>query len=821
MKSVLALFLAAAGAALAQTSLNVSHDLTVLKIAAQNMTANVPDLDSRPLLEAAVQYAQSHSIPRITADPGSYYFLTGHPFGVFLFLNGTHDLTLDLAGSDLYFALGSWNAVECLQCKNVQFLNFTVDALQLPFTQVQVTSVDTARGRIFYSSLPGWEAAANFNTVRNPFGATEPLYAFDFRKGQPVRQTSRMAIQRPIDAAFLSFTDDGSPWGKAAQLASLQPGDILALTARAGGPTFVVRNSSNVTVRNVAIYYGGQVGIMLEASPNSTVELVQVTPRPGTDRMVSSNADGIGAVQVGENLVIRRCRVKRTGDDGISPNSQQLAVVTGQTGTRQVTMNRSGYSNFANNLQVQFIDNKTGMPAATARITQQTPAYSTDLPVFGSAVTLTLDQDLPALAPNTPMVYADPAFRGSGLLIENSLVEENLFARGISVWGVQGGTLKGNVLRKVAWSGINPIQRLSVRDWMTGPIGNLAIRRNVIEQFSTAFGVGNAGTLAGIELDASDANQALISNASPFSNVTVQDNFVSTGPYSGIRMQNVNGGSATGNLLMNVVLAPGTGNPGAALLAQLGQPLLAASNSGVTSTPNTVDSATAPAFVTSAVSYADDAIAPDSRAAIFGTRLAPQSDVATAVPFPTSLDGVTVTVTDSAGIARAAQVWFISPGQIDFLVPSGCASGAAVVTVAVGGTPSGRGGILIDSIAPALFSVDGSGTGTALGAAVLARADGSQVVTTLAEPVSLGQSGDVAVLVLYGTGLRNRETLEGLAVYVGNRRLPVQYGAAQGAFAGLDQINVALPAELRGAGAVALRVTVNGLSSNSVAIRIQ
>ena len=821
MKPVIILLVAASAVLGQSASLNVSHDLTGLKIAAQNMTPNVPDLDSRPLLEAAVQYAQAHSIPQITADPGSYYFLTGHPFGVFLFLNGVHDLTLDLAGSDLYFALGSWNAVECLQCTNVQFLNFTVDALQLPFTQVRVTSVDTAKARIFYTALPGWEAASNFNTSRSQSGALEPLYAFDFRQGQPVRQTSRMAIQRPVDAAFLAFTDDGSPWGKAAQLASIQPGDTIVLTARAGGPTFVVRDSRNVTVRSVAIYYGGSVGMMLTASPNTTVELVQVTPRPGTDRMMSSNADGIGAVQLGQNLVIRRSRVKRTGDDGISPNSQQLAVVTGQSGTRQVSVNRSAYSNFANDLLVQFVDTKTGFPAATAHITGQNPPYNTALPAFGSAVTLTLDQDLPALAVNTPMVYADAAFRGSGLLIENSLVEENVFARGISIWGVLGGTVQGNVLRKIAWSAINPIERLSVRDWMTGPIGNLTIRRNVIEQFSTAFGIGNAGTLAGIDMEASDGNQTIITGSSPFSNITIQDNFVSTGPYSGIRMQNVTGGSVTGNTLMNVALAPGTGSPVAALQAQLAQALVTVSDSGVTATPNTVDSTTAPAFVTSAVSYADDAIAPDSWAAVFGSKLAGQSDVATTVPFPTNLDGVTVTITDAAGVARAAQVWFISPGQIDFLVPTGCATGAAVVTVAAGGTVTGRGGILIDGLAPALFSVDGSGTGAALGAAVLAHADGTQVVTTLAAPVSVGQDGDVAVLVLYGTGIRNRETLASLGVYVGNRRLPVQYGAAQGAFAGLDQINVTLPADLRGAGAVGLRLTVNGLSSNVVGITIQ
>ena len=69
-------------------------------------------------------------------------------------------------------------------------LNLTLDSLQLPFTQVRVTSADPATGRIAYSAFSGWEPATNFNTTRNPLGQPEPLYAFVFRNGAPLRSTS-------------------------------------------------------------------------------------------------------------------------------------------------------------------------------------------------------------------------------------------------------------------------------------------------------------------------------------------------------------------------------------------------------------------------------------------------------------------------------------------------------------------------------------------------------------------------------------------------------------------------------------------------------
>jgi uncharacterized protein (TIGR03437 family) len=165
-------------------------------------------------------------------------------------------------------------------------------------------------------------------------------------------------------------------------------------------------------------------------------------------------------------------------------------------------------------------------------------------------------------------------------------------------------------------------------------------------------------------------------------------------------------------------------------------------------------------------------------------------------------------------------MWFISSGQINFLVPAGIPAGAAVLTVSANGKVTGRGGIMIDTLAPALFSNDGSGGGAALGAAVLTRADGSQSVTPLTAPVQFGNSGDTTTLVLYATGIRALSSQAAVSVRIGTERLPVQFAGAQGAFLGLDQINVNLPNSLKGAGAVPLRVVVDGLTTNVVNVSL-
>src|SRR6267142_1102439 len=57
------------------TTLNLSQDLVALGIAASNMTPNQPALDAGPLFVQGVEYAKTHGIRMVVADPGAYYFL--------------------------------------------------------------------------------------------------------------------------------------------------------------------------------------------------------------------------------------------------------------------------------------------------------------------------------------------------------------------------------------------------------------------------------------------------------------------------------------------------------------------------------------------------------------------------------------------------------------------------------------------------------------------------------------------------------------------------------------------------------------------------
>lgn len=221
--------------------------------------------------------------------------------------------------------------------------------------------------------------------------------------------------------------------------------------------------------------------------------------------------------------------------------------------------------------------------------------------------------------------------------------------------------------------------------------------------------------------------------------------------------------------------------------------------------------------------YGTYALAPDAIASLYGAGLAPTTQVAASLPLPLSLAGITVNVQDSAGTVRAAPLFFVSPNQVNCLIPSGTASGVATITVS-GGATSFSGTATIAATAPGLYTVN-YGFGPAAAQVV----NGSNFSNTFQcnssghcspAPITVAM-GNPTYLILYGTGIRHASSLAGVAVKIGNIDAPVLYAGAQGQFVGLDQVNVSLPAALAGRGQLVVTVTVDGQATNMAQLAFQ
>ena len=234
-------------------------------------------------------------------------------------------------------------------------------------------------------------------------------------------------------------------------------------------------------------------------------------------------------------------------------------------------------------------------------------------------------------------------------------------------------------------------------------------------------------------------------------------------------------------------------------------------------------------MITSAGSFAGRKLAPESVAVVFGSGLTTTTRVAQSLPLPTRLEGVIVLVTDGVGTVRLAPIFSISPQQINFLIPAGSALGAAIVEVKrfADNAVLASGTFEIVQSAPALFTANSAGYGLPSAVVVRIRADGSTNYEPVARfdsaqnrtvpvPVDLGATTDQVILALFGSGARNRKSLQSVQAKIGGETAEVLFVGKQGSFEGLDQFNVRVPNSLRGRGEVEVLLTVDGRASNPV-----
>jgi len=234
----------------------------------------------------------------------------------------------------------------------------------------------------------------------------------------------------------------------------------------------------------------------------------------------------------------------------------------------------------------------------------------------------------------------------------------------------------------------------------------------------------------------------------------------------------------------------------------------------------------------SAANYDGARLAVESIVAAFGTGLATTTQAATTLPLPTNLAGTIVNVRDNAGVERLAPLFFVSPAQINFLMPPGTATGPAMITTISGAGLVSAGTSQITAVAPGLFTVDASGKGLAAATVLRVKADNSQIFEPIARfdpatgkfapiPIDLGPETDRVFLILYGTGIRYHGALSTVTMTIGGANTQVLYAGAQGDFVGLDQINGLLPRVLIGRGEVDVVLSVDGKMANLVKIHVK
>jgi uncharacterized protein (TIGR03437 family) len=184
----------------------------------------------------------------------------------------------------------------------------------------------------------------------------------------------------------------------------------------------------------------------------------------------------------------------------------------------------------------------------------------------------------------------------------------------------------------------------------------------------------------------------------------------------------------------------------------------------------------------------------------YGTNLAPSAMSASGLPLPTQLNGITVTIVTAAGQLEAPLL-YVSPNQINAILPSAVPEGVYLLTVNLNGVAVSQSqNITVTTARFGAFTRSQLG----FGPAVLQQYDhGRASLNGLMHPAATGQA-----VVLWGTGLGPLpsgsdaaapgvvDLSNNVMISVGGVLIKPFYAGRSPQFPGVDQINFYLPSSL-------------------------
>ena len=212
-------------------------------------------------------------------------------------------------------------------------------------------------------------------------------------------------------------------------------------------------------------------------------------------------------------------------------------------------------------------------------------------------------------------------------------------------------------------------------------------------------------------------------------------------------------------------------------------------------------------------------IAQGSFFTIFGTNLGPATSPPIQYPLPTNLGGVQVKIT-AGGTTTNAFLWFVSPGQVNAILPQTVPTGAATLTVTYNNATSASASFQVVASSFGIFAANSAGSGPGI------ITDASYRLNT---QTASAHPGDA--VIVWGTGLGVSPGDDGtkpptqtdltsvpVTVYVGTQSATVLYRGRAPSTAE-DQINITVPSGVTGCH-VPVAVQIGNIVSNWVTMAI-
>lgn len=496
-------------------------------------------VDSGPGIRTAIQAAIKRGEGSVVAfSEGTYYIDVDSSNSVHLDVSSAQGIVIDGNNAELIFRNPAAGGIRVTNSSNCVIRNMTIDYDPVPFVQGRVESVsgNTFRFRIDegYAELDEpWLLAAK----RGSFGSQVRGFAM-----QRERETGRVKEGAP---SFFLFTD----WEKVVDSVynveysgtRVSVGDDIVFVPRYGGGAIFLFSSSNITIENVTVYAAPTAAVVSQESDSPTVRNLTVCPRPGTDRINSTNADGVHIQSSRGGPVIENCYFSGMADDGINIYTRPHIVYHVEN-EREIIMGEGPPVQIGDELEI--IDPKKGILRGVVKVESLTP-YGT------SSYGVVFDKPVQGIVPGLDYRECDHVYNrsscGEGFIIRNN-VFENYRGRGVLIRS-GNGIIEGNVFRGLTSIGISIANE---PDWPEGPMSrDIVIRDNLFEDVGGTD--GRAIQVIAVQLGHSLAASRGQRNIS-IENNTINNwaqNAIYVGGASGVKIHGNYIGNSTGPNMFN------------------------------------------------------------------------------------------------------------------------------------------------------------------------------------------------------------------------------------------------------------------------------
>ena len=359
--------------------------------------------DSAPALRAAIAKAIDAGGGKVVFGPGKYYMMTAGERRVYAaWPRGAKNV--HVAGvkgkTEIIMTTPRIGFLRFDRSEDCSLRDVICDYETPPFTQGRIVAVDTKAATFDMELDEGFPVP------------TEPFFKQGAEWGMPMHPTKPRPKHTWLDHVWIKAWEKVSGTDRTWRLTcrnrrnitSLAVGDRFVLLARQKNPTiFGLWNSRRILMQDIIVHASPGITNGVVMCDAIVYRRFQVRFRKGTNRVITSNGDGIHVHGNRKGPVIEDCYFEGISDDGVNLNSHMNPIRRAEGKTIVV---ERGPVTFRDGDRLQIFDPDTGQVRAVVKITGIKQLQ-------GNLVRLTLAKGVDGIKAHTPP-QADPNARRPG-----------------------------------------------------------------------------------------------------------------------------------------------------------------------------------------------------------------------------------------------------------------------------------------------------------------------------------------------------------------------------------------------------------------------